>query len=263
MKHSTVVMSLLLIASLAGAQPEGAASLPLAGPEQVDPGSPVSGSGGAPAAEQNQAAVTRDADLEHGRTIAMGGAGVPNACFTCHGVEGQGEGAGALPRLAGQSAFYLYKQLKDYASGGRKNRVMGPIAEALSDADMRDVAAYYAAQTEAPYSARPEDTDPELLQHGGSLSAVGDTERGIQACINCHGPGGSGTPPLFPYLAGQHASYLELQLVEFKLGRRGNDSLGVMEYIAQRMSAEDMRAAAAYFESVRPENPEAQRDADR
>lgn len=250
MKQPTVVINLLLLALLAGTPPSGAGN--------ADPQATPADNGGMPAMQQ-ESALVQDADLDNGRTIAMGGAGVSNACFTCHGISGEGAGISALPRLAGQSAFYLYKQLEDYAAGTRENDVMGPIAKALDDSEMKDVAAYYASLENIPYAPAPE-ADPFVLQHGGSLSAIGDAEREIEACANCHGPGGIGTPPLFPYLAGQHAAYLELQLLEWKRGRRGNDSLGVMEYIAERMTDEDIRAVALYFESVRPDHPEAQRD---
>src|SRR3954454_8410250 len=71
-------------------------------------------------------------------------------CGQCHGADGKGDPSGPYPRLAGQAALYLYKQLDDYASGSRKNEVMGPIAQALSDQERQDAAAYYAGQN-APY----------------------------------------------------------------------------------------------------------------
>lgn len=211
------------------------------------------------AAAQDERVDAEDADPDRGFTIAMGGAGPGTACFTCHGIDGQGDSTGAFPRLAGQSAFYLDKQLQDYAEGSRPNDVMSPIAEALSDEDIRDVAAYYAGQEDVPFAPPPE-PEPELLQRGGTLSAIGDRNRGIQACVDCHGPGGVGSPPNFPALAGQYAAYIELQLLEWKRGRRGNDPEGMMESIAQRMNDEDIRAVGLYFESVRPGHPEAERN---
>ncbi|QKT04661.1 cytochrome c4 [Ectothiorhodospiraceae bacterium 2226] len=201
------------------------------------------------------AAAHAEPDLENGRAIAMGGGpgGPQTACFTCHGAEGEGDRAAAFPRLAGQSGFYLYKQLQDYAYGHRPNEVMTPIARELSDSDMEDVAAYYAALTDVPYG-EPGEADPELLQRGGQLSAIGSREQGIQACVNCHGPGGAGMAPSFPYLAGQHANYTELTLHQWKNRLRRNDPLGVMEEIVRRMSDEDIRAVALYFEQVRPGN---------
>lgn len=204
-------------------------------------------------------AQTREgADIENGRAIVVGAAELARpeqaqaiACITCHGLEGVGDGTGAFPRLAGQAAFYMFKQLQDYASGSRPNDIMTPIAQALTEAQMEDVSAYYAA-IDAPYFPPPE-ADAALLQQGGALSAVGSAERGIQACQNCHGPSGIGMPPSFPYLAGQYANYTILQLELWQQEVRRNDPLGVMADIAKRMTEDDIRASALYFETVRPQ----------
>jgi cytochrome c553 len=192
-------------------------------------------------------------DIVNGRAVAVGAAGLGagGACFSCHGLDGTGDGSGAFPRLTGQGSFYLYKQLKDYASGSRQNLIMGPIARALSDREMQDVSAYYAS-LEAPYGPRPQPVDGRLLQRGAALSAVGSAEQGIQACVNCHGPAGTGMPPSFPYLAGQYGTYIRITLEDWRQGRRINDAQGVMADIAKRMSPEDVDAVALYFESVRP-----------
>src|SRR3546814_12067246 len=116
------------------------------------------------------------------------------------------------------SDLYMYKQLLDYASGARPNAIMSPIAKALTQAQMEDVSAYYASIEEAPYFPPPE-VDGLTLQHGGRLSAVGSAEKGIQACVNCHGPAGTGMPPSFPYLAGQYANYIQLEFREWQIGR--------------------------------------------
>jgi cytochrome c553 len=138
---------------------------------------------------------------------------------------------------------------------------MTPIAQALSDQQMQDVSAYYEART-APYAPPPE-VDGLTLQRGAALSAVGNAERAIQACVNCHGPAGSGMPPSFPYLAGQYAEYTELQLRLWQDGTRKNDPLSVMETIAKLMTPEDVRAVALYFESVRLPVPGSQAAAGR
>lgn len=200
----------------------------------------------------------RRADLVNGRAVVVGASqggatqgAQAQACFPCHGLDGAGDGTGAFPRLSGQPAFYLYKQLMDYAARTRPNDIMSPIAQALTPAEMEDVAAYYAAQTGAPFFPAPP-ADPLMIQHGGALSAIGSAQKGIQACVNCHGPSGTGMEPSFPYLASQYASYTELQLQLWQQGKRQNDPLNVMADIAKRMSADDIRAVAAYFASVRP-----------
>lgn len=208
-------------------------------------------------------AVEREVDddlLELGRLVAMGGAqagGSGMACIACHGVEGEGDGSGAFPRLAGQSGWYLYKQLIDYASGARPNQVMSGIAQRLTEHEMEAVSTYYAA-IDAPFAPVIGDIDGELLQWGGQLGAVGSAERGIPACVNCHGPSGTGLPPSVPYLAGQYANYMSHQLALWSEGVRDNDAMNVMSSIADRMTEEDMRAVAEYYARVRrPERGEA------
>jgi len=92
----------------------------------------------------------------------------------------------------------------------------------------------------------------QTLQWGGQLGAVGSAERGIPACVNCHGPQGSGNPPSVPYLAGQYANYMTHQLQLWQDGVRNNDAMNVMSTIADAMTAEDMRAVSEYYARVRP-----------
>jgi cytochrome c553 len=200
-----------------------------------------------------EAARENDKLYVRGRAVAVGAAdggqsqaNKAQACFSCHGLDGAGDPAGAFPRIAGQPAYYLYKQLVDYASETRPNAIMSPIAKTLSGEDMEAVAAYYSAQTDAP-ALRVPPADPLTIQHGGALSAIGSAEKGIQACVNCHGPGAVGLPPTVPYLAGQHPAYVRLELQEWKARTRRNDPLGVMADIARRMSEDDISAVAAYF----------------
>lgn len=192
--------------------------------------------------------------LETGRLVAMGGAeqgGSGMACITCHGAEGQGDGSGAFPRLAGLPGWYMYKQLVDYAAGARPNDVMTGVAQRLTEYEMEAVSAYYAA-IDAPYAPVPGMADQALLQWGGQLGAVGSAEKGIPACVNCHGPSGTGNPPSVPYLAGQYANYMVYQLQLWREGVRDNDAMGVMSSIASKMTDEDMRAVSEYYARVRP-----------
>lgn len=190
-------------------------------------------------------------DQGHGKQIATKGIGehVP-ACSQCHGEAGIGDGSGAFPRLTGQLPFYLYQQLRGFAAGARANPVMSPIAKGLSDQDMQDVAAYYAAQ-QGPYFPQPF-VDQAVLERGGRLSAVGQSEAGVPACVSCHGQAGKGSGELFPYLAGQYQSYLAKQLRDFKSGLRHNDPMAVMRDIAAKLPDGDVDAVGAYFASVRP-----------
>jgi cytochrome c553 len=192
------------------------------------------------------------ADLEAGRAVVVGGEDATiTPCFMCHGLDGVGDSAGAFPRLTGQAAFYMYKQLIDYASGARPNDVMSPIARQMTEPQMADVSFYYSV-LDAPYTRRPA-VEPEVLARGREIAEDGVADDEVPACNLCHGERGTGDPPLFPYLAGQYAPYTELQLQLWKQGVRRNDGLDVMANIARAMSDDDIRAVAAYFESVRPD----------
>jgi cytochrome c553 len=181
------------------------------------------------------------------------GSGPPDAvppCRNCHGDRGIGDGSGGFPRLTGQLAFYTYKQLQDFTVDSRPSPVMTPIAQALSDQDKQDVAAYYAS-VRGPLFPLPI-MDPELVQRGAMISAAGIPEKGVPACITCHGEAGSGMAPSFPYLAGQYAPYLQYQMDSFRLGRRNNSPLGVMTEIAGKMDDGDINAVSQYLAAVRP-----------
>jgi cytochrome c553 len=150
---------------------------------------------------------TRAPDPKRGAVIATQGAaaGAPG-CARCHAFDGSSDGTGAFPRVAGQSAYYLAKQLRDFASNVRANAIMTPIAKALTPDDIADLAAYYAGLDPPFLPLR--NPDPALVKAGEQLAKVGSEARGIQACDNCHGPGGVGERPAIPYLAGQYAARL-------------------------------------------------------
>jgi cytochrome c553 len=196
-----------------------------------------------------------EGDRVAGQRVASGGtaAGPGAACFNCHGIRGGGDGTGAFPRLAGQSAWYLYKQLNDYANGTRPNETMTAIAVRLTERERQDVAVWYASQ-DAPFRT-PAGLDPELVQRGGRIAAVGSASLGVQACAGCHGPAGVGMPPDVPFLAGQNPGFIELQLRLWHEGRRRNDALGVMADVARRLPPDERRAVAAYFGSLQAPAP--------
>lgn len=193
--------------------------------------------------------------IERGRGVVVGAntASVQSSCVACHKLDGVGDPVAAFPKLSGQSAGYLEKALEDYASGVRPNDVMTPIAKALSREDRRAVSAYYAAQRGSPSPAPPQPL-PAALQTGALLDSIGRGQ--IQACQNCHGPLGRGLPPAYPALAGQHATYLEQQLHAWKTGERKGDPDNVMRGIALKLSDEDIRSLARYFERLPPLQPD-------
>lgn len=190
----------------------------------------------------------RQPDLGRGARIAAQGVapGVPD-CAQCHAYNGGSNGTGAFPRVAGQSAWYLAEQLRDYASGARLNAVMGPIAKALSSDDIADVTAYYAS-VKAPYLPMGS-PNPALIKRGERLAKIGDAARKLQSCDNCHGPGGAGEPPAIPYLAGQYARYIALQLTMWQRGSR-NSRPDAMAEVAKRLDTGEIAAVAAYFQQV-------------
>ena len=91
-----------------------------------------------------------------------------------------------------------------------------------------------------------------MVQRGATLYAQGSAERGIQACANCHGPGGRGLNRVNPPIAGQPASYVEAQLLFWREGTRRNDIGGLMGALARHMTDDDIRAASAYVAGLAP-----------
>jgi cytochrome c553 len=194
-------------------------------------------------------ANARPADVNRGAVIAAQGtvAGVA-ACAQCHAFNGSSDGSGAFPRIAGQSAYYLEKQMKDFASGVRANAVMTPISKVLSPEDIADVAAYYAGAN-GPFLPL-KSADPALVKRGKQLASIGDAAKGLQSCNNCHGPGGVGLPPAIPYLAGQYAQYTASQLKMWQRGFR-KSSLEAMALVASHLDDGDIAAVAAYYQQLR------------
>ena len=158
------------------------------------------------------------------------------------------------PRLAGQAAGYLAKQLDDFASGRRTSPVMTPLAKSLTEQQRRDVAAYFASLA-TPYETAVGPADAVLLERGRLLARSGDESKQLQACANCHGPGGSGERFATPYLEGQSATYLATTIKEWKSGARANDAGKQMVVVARRLDDRDIAAVAAYFAGIVRSSP--------
>ena len=172
-------------------------------------------------------------------------------CAACHAADGNSSAA-ANPKIAGQFVEYLAKQLRDFkAQGGkpplRESAVMNGMVASLSDADLKGLAAYYAAQALKPSAA----ADKDLAALGQKLWRGGDAVHGIPACAGCHGPAGNGIPAQFPRLAGQYAEYIAAQLTAFREGKRANDVNGVMRGVAAHMNDGQIRAVAEYAAGLR------------
>lgn len=164
-------------------------------------------------------------------------------CAACHGPDGNSPNP-EWPSLAGQHQNYIVAQLRAFQEGSRQDPLMTPMALGLSEQDMLDLAAFYHAQ--APVG---KEAEPDLVEHGRQIYLGGDLERGIAACVACHGPTGRGNPLAgYPIVAGQHASYATATLNNYASGERPNP---IMQEIAVRMSDEDIRAVSAYLQGLR------------
>jgi cytochrome c553 len=167
------------------------------------------------------------------------------ACMGCHGANGV-SGGGAYPKLAGQHASYIVKQLKDYKAGKeRANAVMSAFAGLLSDEDMVNIAAYLSKQTPGLGTAK----NKASIELGQKIYRGGIAGKSVAACAGCHGPNGSGMPAQYPRISGQWAEYTEAQLVAYRAGDRKNSVQ--MGAIAARMSDAEIKAVADYVAGLR------------
>lgn len=182
---------------------------------------------------------------------ALPASGGVQQCIACHGAQGEGNPQGGIPRIAGQPAAYLRKQLESYADGSRRNAVMQPIAKGLSREARAAGAAYYAALPPAGNSTANA-ARPAPNARGEELATIGDERRQVQGCGNCHGPGGIGESPGIPYLAGQGSAYLTAALNEFRSGARRNDAGAQMRALVRGLSPEDIGAVAQYYAALPP-----------
>lgn len=179
------------------------------------------------------------------------------SCARCHGVDGNGRGTGAFPRLAGQRPAYFYASLQAYAQGTRHSGVMGPIAAGLSPDSMRELARYYSDLPAPPPSPLLADTTL-AIERGRGLAHQGIPRQRVPACVPCHGPGTTPRNPVYPVLTGQHADYLVLQLELFQREQRGGSAYAhLMRPVANRLTLEQMRDVALYYASLPgpPERP--------
>ncbi len=169
---------------------------------------------------------------------------VEGKCFICHGAEGESSSP-VFPRLAGQHASYVERQLADYKSGKRKNDTMQSMVADLSTDDMRLLGMYFESK---PTRAHPV-ADPELAQVGRFIYNRGNPFSGVAACADCHGAAGHGTDKL-PRVGGQHAQYVENQLKAFSKRERTNDN-AVMHTIASKLTELELKAVASYVSGLK------------
>jgi cytochrome c553 len=173
------------------------------------------------------------------------GAAISTAvCAACHSNDGS-RGSAANPIIQGQHPDYLVKQLVEFKAGKRENPIMRAMASPLSEADMKNVAAFYASKQAKPGFAKNKD----LVTLGEKIYRGGVADRSIPACAGCHGPSGAGIPAQYPRLAGQHADYVEAQLVSFRSGLRHNNP--AMKDVAAKLNDREIKALSDYVAGLR------------
>lgn len=189
-----------------------------------------------------------NADVARGKQI------VEQICASCHAADGN-SGIAMYPRLAAQHATYINAQTRAIKAGERTNgssAAMAAMVQSLTDADIRDVAAYYAKQMPKSGEANPKDN----LELGRKIYRSGLPDKKIPACMSCHGSAGAGMPAggtdiaAFPRLAGQHAAYVSGQIKSYANGERTSAN-NMMEDIAKRMSEEEIKAVSNYIQGLR------------
>ena len=193
------------------------------------------------------AAVTAQAEslvsgsAEAGKTKSL-------TCNACHGAEGNSLNA-VWPNIAGQNAPYTQAQLMAFKSGLRKNALMSSQAMMLSEEDIANLAVYFESLPGAAQSV----ADEKLLVRGEALYRGGNKEKGIAACIACHGPTGRGNPAAkYPALNGQHAAYTALQLNAYADGTRVSaGKVQIMHDIASLLDEEDIEAVSSYVQGLK------------
>jgi cytochrome c553 len=178
-------------------------------------------------------------DAEAGKTKAQ-------VCFSCHGVNGVSVNP-VWPKLAGQHAGYIAKQLADFKAGTeRSDPLMMAQVMPLSPQDMEDLAAFFAKQKPSPGSA-----EEAKLTLGQQLYRGGNKATGVAACMACHGPSGAGNPAAkYPRVGGQHAPYVVKALKDFRSGTRKNDPGKMMQNIAAHMTDAEIEAVASYMQGL-------------
>ncbi len=177
---------------------------------------------------------------------AEAGAGKAAVCGACHGPGGNSSNP-EWPKLAGQHSAYVYDQLQLLKSGARKAPVMMPQATNLSDQDMRDVAAYFAAQKPTPGVA-----SPDAVKTAQKLYRAGDATRQLPACAACHGPQGNGNAAAkYPRIGGQHAKYTATMLRQLRgAASSAHQGTATMAAVAAKLTDAEIDALASYVNGL-------------
>jgi len=167
-------------------------------------------------------------------------------CQGCHGEKGMSPD-GRVPNLAGQYAYYIAKELRDFQKGIRTHQIMSALAQTLDDADLSDIALYFSSQEKMQGKAQ------KFNVHAWKIFNKGDVSRKIPACVSCHGENGKGKAPnisTYPVIGGQNREYLQAQLVSWRSGERRNSPGAVMNSIARDLNDEEIEVLSNYISGL-------------
>lgn len=175
-------------------------------------------------------------------------------CAACHGADGN-SAAPNFPKLAGQGEKYLLKQLMDIQSGARVIPEMTGQLTGKSEADLANIAAFYASKTTQLSGSKDAQVQVnsgakvDSLALGTRIYRAGNHESNVPACSGCHSPTGMGNAPAaYPRLSGQHTAYIAKQLRDFRAGNRTNDGDAmVMRGVAKHLSDAEIDALANFI----------------
>lgn len=176
--------------------------------------------------------------------LAKGQATYTAVCAACHGADGN-SGSPEYPKLAQQHPEYLVKQLTEYKTGKRANAIMMGMSLALSEEDMKNIAAWLSHNNAKLGFAK----DKELAALGEKIYRGGVSDRQIPACAGCHSPNGAGNPSQYPRLGAQHADYVSTQLTAYRDGKRNNNLQ--MSQVAAKLNDREIKALADYVAGLR------------
>ncbi len=207
------------------------------------------------------ASFAAEGNAEKGKEIFNNGKGAAAPCMSCHGDKGQGSDDMGAPRLAGQGAAYIIKQLADFANDKRTptgvGAVMPGFAKELSEQDRQDVAAYvHSLQGEELSNLKSITAVPVGQPYLGQVIAKFGVKDKVSACQSCHGYNGRGAAPVFPMIGRQRYVYLVNQLKNWRANAedikggvvaRTNDPAGMMRAIAQKLTDDDINNVAAFL----------------
>lgn len=177
-------------------------------------------------------------------------------CVTCHGQSGQGTSNGYFPRIAGKPAGYLYNQLLAFRDGTRRYAPMNYLVAYMPDSYLREIAEHFSRQRPPFAASETAAVDAATAARGRTLVRTGDPQKGVPACIACHGAGLTGMEPGIPGLVGLRPNYIVAQLTRWRVGERHAAEPDCMKRIATRLSDTDITAVAAWLsQQAAPKDP--------